>query len=143
MWLVYGLIAAMAWGLNYTLGEQILQKGISPTTLLLMELFPSLFIFLVLGYEEFHLKKNFFLITHDSSLLWMVLATIIAFSAGSLLTYLSIQLKNATVTSLIELSFPLFTIVFTFLLFRINHFTLPVLIGGALIMAGVFVIGYF
>lgn len=52
----------------------------------------------------------------------------------------SIQVKDATAAGIVELIYPLFTILFTWLLFRENHITAPVILGGGLIFAGVLLI---
>ena len=51
--------------------------------------------------------------------------------------YVSIGGKNATLASLIEISYPAFVALFAFLLYREVHFNASVLLGAALVFAGV------
>jgi drug/metabolite transporter (DMT)-like permease len=51
--------------------------------------------------------------------------------------FLSIASKNATLASLIEISYPVFVAVFAYLLFREIHVNPSVIIGGLLVFAGV------
>jgi drug/metabolite transporter (DMT)-like permease len=56
------------------------------------------------------------------------------------LIFFAIGAKNATVASLIEISYPLFVAFFAWLLFRESQLNWSVLIGGAMILGGVFVV---
>jgi hypothetical protein len=53
---------------------------------------------------------------------------------------LAIQSKNATLSTLIEISYPIFIILLGWILFKQNHLTPSVLIGGGLIFTGIAVI---
>jgi drug/metabolite transporter (DMT)-like permease len=48
--------------------------------------------------------------------------------------------KNPTLASLIEISYPFFVVLFTWVFFRQCQLNLSTMIGGLLILAGVFVI---
>jgi drug/metabolite transporter (DMT)-like permease len=54
----------------------------------------------------------------------------------------SITAKNATLAGLIEISYPIFIALFSFILFR-SVVNLPTMLGGMIIFVGVFVIYYF
>jgi uncharacterized membrane protein len=51
--------------------------------------------------------------------------------------------KNATISGLIEISYPLFIALFSFLIFREYSINTQTIIGGLLIFCGVIVIYYF
>ena len=55
---------------------------------------------------------------------------------ASVLLFMSIENKNATLASLIEITYPVFVALFAFLIFRQMHLNISVIIGGVLIMAG-------
>ncbi len=57
--------------------------------------------------------------------------------AGAVLLFLAIGDKNATLASLIEISYPVFVVLFAWLLFREAHLNVSVLAGAALVFAGV------
>jgi drug/metabolite transporter (DMT)-like permease len=69
-----------------------------------------------------------------------ILALALTSLAGSVLLYLSISGKNATLASLIEITYPVFVVLFAFLLFRQMNLNASVLIGAGLVFAGVAVI---
>ena len=72
-------------------------------------------------------------------ILWLVIAVAAATAAG-LLIFMSIEAKNATVASLIEVTYPLFTAFFAWVLFRQTTLNTATIIGGLLIFAGVLIV---
>ena len=57
-----------------------------------------------------------------------------------MLLFQAISDKNATLASLIEISYPVFVALFAWLLFRQVHLNASVLVGALLVFAGVAVI---
>jgi drug/metabolite transporter (DMT)-like permease len=70
---------------------------------------------------------------------WLVVA-VVSSAAGALLIYIAIGEKNATLASLIEISYPFFVAVFAWLFFRETQFSWPTVFGGLLILGGVAVV---
>ena len=66
-----------------------------------------------------------------------VLAITLTSLAGSVLLYLSIRSRNATMASLIEISYPFFVALFAYLLFRDVHLNRNILFGAVLVFSGV------
>lgn len=141
-WVFYSIAAAIVWGLDYSLCERIFNAKISPFSLLAIQMFVGSIIFFVIGLRH-NLYDDIQLILHDTTLFWIILVALITFNGGNLLIFLSIQAKNATIAGLIELSYPLFTILFTWFLFRDHHVDLNLIIGGLLITSGVFYVALF
>lgn len=139
MWIALALMAAVLWGLNYTLAERVLQN-ISVFTLLAMEMLIGTVVFSLLAWCT-SLKKDLTALVSETNLLWITLAEIVIVTLASYLVVVSIRAKNATAAGIIELVYPLFTIFFTWILFRENHANSSVWIGGALVFAGVFILG--
>jgi drug/metabolite transporter (DMT)-like permease len=73
---------------------------------------------------------------------WMIAAIGATSTLGAVLLYLSINSKNATLASLIEITYPLFVVIFAYVFFRQLHLTPSVVIGGLMIMAGAGLIIY-
>jgi drug/metabolite transporter (DMT)-like permease len=141
MWLVYALLAAIIWGLSYALDERVFKYHLSPLTLLACISLGGGIIFSILAYF-FKLKADVSLLFHDRKALWILLAAVATANIGSFFITISIQAKNATLAALVELSYPLFTILFSLLIFKVNYFTPKVIIGGLLIMIGVTLISW-
>ena len=70
---------------------------------------------------------------------WLIVAAVAATSAGMLI-FLSIQSKNATLSSLIEVTYPLFTAFFAWAFFRQATINLATILGAALIFIGVLIV---
>lgn len=138
MWLTFAIIAAILWGFNYALAEKILYS-ISPVTLLALEMLCGAILFTIISYFT-TMKKDFELIMTQPNIRWLVLAEIVVVLLASFFIVASIRLKNATVAGILELVYPLFTILFTWFLFHETHVNLPVIIGGILIFIGVLII---
>jgi drug/metabolite transporter (DMT)-like permease len=140
VWLLYALGAAVIWGINYAVSGRLLERGVSPQTLFLVDLiFGTVAMGLLIGFtgrwnatllELHHARGDTF---------WLIVAAVAATSAGMLI-FLSIQAKNATLSSLIEVTYPLFTAFFAWILFRQATINLATVIGAALIFIGVLIV---
>lgn len=138
MWLTYAVLAAILWGLNYSLAEKIL-NSISPASLLALEMLFGGVLFSVISYFT-TMKKDLQLLSNDHTVLWLTVAEITVVLFASYFIASSIHLKNATLAGIIELIYPLFTILFTWFLFGEHHLNASVIIGGSLIFAGALII---
>jgi len=135
-WYVTALGAAVVWGIHYPLVDHALER-VSLTGVLLLTALPMLVLPLItrsVGADLAALRAM------DWSERWPILALALTSLAGSVLLYLSISGKNATLASLIEITYPVFVALFAFLLFRQVHLNGSVLIGAALVFAGVAII---
>lgn len=135
-WYVTALGAAVVWGIHYPLVDHAL-KRLSLSGVLLLTALPILLLPLItrgLGADLAALR----------AMSWGERAPILALAftslTGSVLLYLSISGKNATLASLIEITYPVFVALFAFLLFRQMHLNATVIVGATLVFAGVAVI---
>jgi drug/metabolite transporter (DMT)-like permease len=140
IWLLYALGAALIWGINYAVSGRLLEKGMSPQTLFFIDMvFGSLamaaFLTLTGRWSTTFLELR----SAQPDLKWLILAVVAAASAG-LLIFMSIEAKNATVASLIEVSYPLFTAFFVWAFFRQNTINVATVIGALLIFVGVVIV---
>jgi drug/metabolite transporter (DMT)-like permease len=136
-WYLSAIGAALLWGIHYPLIDHAL-KRLSLFSVLLLTALP------VVALTPFFLPR----LRADCRLLldmgWPermpVLGITLTSLLASVLLFLSIDSKNATLASLIEISYPVFVALFAFLLFREVHLNGSVLLGGAMVMAGVAII---
>lgn len=135
-WYVTALGAAVVWGIHYPLVDFAL-KRLSVTAVLLLTAAPILVVALASRSLGADLEAW-------RALPWGERLTILALAltslAGSVLLFLSISGKNATLASLIEISYPVFVALFAFLLFREWHLDASVAFGALLVFAGVAII---
>jgi len=132
-WYAAGLGAALLWGIHYPLLEHAL-KRVSLVTVLVLTVLPVLVVALV--FRDTLWRDALVLASMD----WPDRARILLLSVTSLaatvMLFLAIGGRNATLASLIEITYPLFVVLFTWLLFRQVHVTPSAAIGGVLVMAG-------
>lgn len=133
-WYVAALGAAVVWGVHYPLIEYALKRISLYGTLFLTILGIALVAPLFHADLSHDWQTLFALPTRERLLILAIpLTTLIA----SALLYLSIDDKNATLASLLEISYPVFVAAFTFVLFREHHLNTLVVAGGLLVFAGV------
>lgn len=143
MWLVYAISAAIVWGLDYSLCEEIFKIKISPVTLLALEMILG-GLLMMLFVHRYQLVADVHTLITNRTALWFFIGILITFNLGNLLIFYSIQAgQNATLAALVELAYPIFTIFFSWALFRSNHMTPSVIVGGILIFLGIIVIAYY
>lgn len=134
MWLAYALIAAALWGLNYSLNERVFEKGVSPATLLVFQALAGMLIAGTVGFRN--IPGDLRAVGADRATLAIAVAALFSYGLGNLMISLSIQAKNATLAGLVELSYPIFTVLFSYLLFKKWHMTPMTIAGGVLILVG-------
>jgi uncharacterized membrane protein len=142
MWMLYAIFAAAVWGLDYAVGERVLRGKVSPVSLLAIQMAVGAIVFAILG-SCFSLKQDMRVILGDRRLLWLTIAAILSFSLGNLLIFLSIEAKNATLAGIVELCYPIFIVLFTYVLFKENQLNFGVVVGGLLVMLGAGVLSYY
>jgi drug/metabolite transporter (DMT)-like permease len=140
MWIVYALAAAIIWGISYAASGRVIERGMTPLAFFfLYTLFgaTAAAIAMALMGKTSALLAEFRALGSDW--VWLAVAVVTSAAAG-LLIYIAIGEKNATVASLIEISYPFFVAVFAWLFFREAQFSWQTIIGGVLILAGVGVV---
>ena len=132
-WYITALGAALIWGIHYPLIDLALKK-ISLYGVLVLTVVPVLLIApffsdtLASDYTAFKALE-----TNDKLLIAAIgLTSLLA----SILLFMSIESKNATLASLIEITYPVFVALFSFILFKHLHINASVITGGILVMAG-------
>ena len=141
MWIIFALGASVFWGLTYVFNEQVYKK-ISVLSSLAVA---SFFIFIITGiiaYFSGNLKSDLYQISQSKQLLWYVIGGIVVLLVAEVFIGFSITAKSATLAGLIEISYPVFIALFSYLLYK-NHVSTSTIIGGIIIFTGIFVIYYF
>jgi len=140
MWITYAIAASICWGMSYAASSEILRKGFSP-----LLFFFGYSLFCTLGASLSLLTsgtlptiwKHVELDRHDLG--WFLFSIAIG-ALGAYLTYAAMSAKNPTLASLIEISYPFFVVLFTWIFFRQCQLNLSTLFGGLLLLSGVVVI---
>ena len=138
-WYVTAIGAAVAWGIHYPLID-FAMKRLSVFGVLLLGVIPLVLLMPLFLRELASDVETFKLLPGKEQ--WTILAVGLTSTAGAVLLYLSISNKNATLASLIEISYPVFVVIFAYVLFKQIHVNLSVVIGGLLILSGAVIIIY-
>jgi len=140
MWIIFALSAAILWGVSYASSGRVIERGMAPFSFFFCyALFSAI---TAAGGLAFTGKLGALpgeVRGLGGDLVWFVVA-VLSSAAGTLLIYMAIGEKNATLASLIEISYPLFVALFAWAFFRDVQINLGTLLGGAMILGGVAVV---
>ncbi len=136
-WYLPAIAAAVVWGLHYPLIEHAL-KRVSLTTVVLLTAAPMALVALAFPARLAEDWRALGALPPGERLL--IAAIALTSLAGTVLLYLAVRGRNATLASLIEISYPAFVAVFAWLLFREWQLNAGVLFGAGLVFAGTAVI---
>ncbi len=142
MWIIFALLASVLWGLSYVLFEQIYKK-VSVVTSLAIVCFVIFAVMAAWSYLSGNLKPDLAVLTSSKKMFWLFACATLTALLAELFIGLSIHAKNATLAGLIEISYPIFIVLFAYFLFKEQQLNLPTIIGGLLVFIGVFVIYFF
>lgn len=138
-WYVPALGAALVWGVHYPLVDFAL-KRVSLFGVMLLTVLPAMLL-APLFYKQ--LANDFETMkTLPVTEQWIIGFIGITSLAGAVLLYLSIASKNATLASLIEITYPVFVVFFSYVLFKQVNINASVLLGGVMVIAGAGLIIY-
>ncbi len=132
-WYVAALGAAITWGIYYPLVDMAL-KRISLYSVILLSMIPVLLVmplFMKTLSEDVETVK-----TLPASEQWIIVSLGLIGLFGEVMVYLAISNKNATLASLIEMTYPLFVVFFAYLFYRQVDVTPSVFLGGLMILLG-------
>lgn len=142
MWILYSIVAAVLWGLDYSLTEKVVRK-IQFSSLLTIELFVGFLAMLVLTWVSGSYKSDWSALIASKQTMLFTLLIVASFNIANVFIVLSIGNRNATLAGLVEISYPLFIVLFSWLMFKdvdVNPWTV---VGAVLVLAGVGVIYLF
>jgi uncharacterized membrane protein len=140
MWFVYALSAAVIWGISYAASGRAIERGVSP--LVFFTLYAAVGALMGFGALTATGKLATFpdeIRAVGKDWTWLAIAVVTS-GIGALLIYMAIGEKNATLASLIEISYPLFVAFFAWLFFREMQLNAATVLGAALIISGVGVV---
>lgn len=142
MWIIFAVGASLLWGITYVINEQVYRKISLLTSLSLSSFFLFLVTFIA-AYFSNNFNHDISSILASKKLLWLVVVETVGLILAELFIAFSITEKNATLSGLIEISYPIFIAIFAYILYRENEVNTGTIVGGSLIFIGVFIIYYF
>lgn len=133
---LFPILASVTWGIVYTLDQKILQTA-SPLVVLALDAFITFILFLpVLVAQRSTLKE---IVTTDYRGLLLIVGVTLLTIFADILILSGVKTLDASTASIIEISYPFFVILFSFLLFRTVP-NIPFFIGAICIFVGTMII---
>lgn len=143
MWAIFALSASVVWGLYYAVIEESAKKISTLGFMAMSTTLWTILLLLIAVFARVPLKTDIATLVADQRLLfWFILAIVLGVVAQYLIIS-SVQMGNATVTSLVEITYPMFVALFSWAIFGRMNVSWPVLFGAILIFSGVGVLVYF
>lgn len=136
MWFVLAFTTAICWGFGYALSDRVLEQGVAPSFFLLLICMAQVPTFLAVSYFMGAAKPSLEVLSKSPETLKFVILSIVVFVIGNLCVFKAVQLKNATYVNLIEITYPIFTVLFTYVLFKTVHLNAFSIAGGLFILCG-------
>ena len=140
LWFFCALGTAVMWGFGYALSEKVMKDSFHPLFIMVVTGFLYLTLSLVVAYFTNNLKSGFQTIANNPTSLISVSLVSLSVVVGSFLILYAISLKNATMVNLIEITYPVFTLIFAYIIMKEVQITPATLIGGLLIFTGIGII---
>lgn len=141
-WYIFAVGASVLWGLNYVLTEKILQGGVSIFFLMFLSSVVLMVFSLICAFAGNNsiVRHSMDIIQSGKVSLWILAGYICSGFLGWFLINNAILLRNATSASLIEITYPLFVILFAWIFFKDAHLNPYVVLGGTMIVGGSFLV---
>ena len=136
MWIVFALGASIFWGISYVLSEQV-YRHISILTSIAFTLTVAGIMVGAIALTTNVLSKDVATMVSSPRVFFLLALGTLALIIAELCIGFSISNKNSTIAGLIEISYPLFIVLFSFLFFRESNLNLATIIGASLVFTGV------
>lgn len=136
-WALMALAASVIWGFSYAISGRLFQAGMNPSFVILFSSMINMPVYLYMLLKVDGIQHNINILMENKNFIALMILQGLAIVAGIFLIYSAIQQKNATYASIIEISYPLFVFLFSWLLFRDVDMSWEVALGGLLIFLGV------
>jgi drug/metabolite transporter (DMT)-like permease len=137
-WFLLAITASLCWGTCYAITE-IALKHYTPAFILATQGVICSTLFIIITFLSGDIHKNISEVKNLNTV-WCLLIPAVAIAIGNLAITHAIGQKNATLASIIEISYPIFTALFAFLLTRQMQLNFAAALGAVMIASGAFVI---
>lgn len=139
-WFYYAMAASVLWGFGYALSERVVKDDLPTSFFVLTQGLIGVVLYLGISLYFGTLKSGFEALQTNPRIMLPLLMVAASTTTGIFFIYMAIAEKNASMANLIEISYPFFTILFAWLLFRDVQVSWTTALGGLLIFSGVGII---
>jgi drug/metabolite transporter (DMT)-like permease len=134
--IITALLASILWGLNYVLFEKVMNR-VNIFTMMFFEYLICTIIVGILCLIFGNIKSD---LQNIYDIKYTFIVNVFVYLLASLMIASSIKHSNAVVAGLVEISYPLFIIFFSFLILKDVNIDMKTIIGGLLIFIGVLIV---
>lgn len=132
-WYVWALLGAFIWGIHYNFLAKVMQVA-SPITAYFI---PTILLLLGLPfYYKILIDDIRDILASTTEIKAMTVAIAFTSIVGSISVYKAIHGSNATLASLIEITYPLCVALFAYFILKETHLSVVDVVGGLLIISG-------
>jgi drug/metabolite transporter (DMT)-like permease len=142
IWIVYAILASVFWGISYAVNDQLLRR-VSVASVILYGAAASAVFALGLGFATNAFTKDWQLLKQAGTETKLMAASVAVYVIANLFILLSIHARNGTMAAMVEITYPLFTALFAWLIFKEAQVTVGTMAGALLILAGVACVYFF
>lgn len=142
MWFFYALTAAVLWGMSYTI-YSVLLKSLPPAGMMSLISVGACAVYVTIAMVRGDLATSIGVVQQQPRLLLLTLVTILCVSSAMFLLFYAMKESNPTVAALVEISYPLFVALFSWIFLKEGQMNMGTLAGALLIMAGISCVFYF
>ena len=138
-WWLWAVAAAVIWGFHYN----IVAKSLTAASPITVYFLPNIILMITLPWWYKTLVKDYHSIMAATTEVRVSVAVVMFTSIiASVAVYKAIHGSNATLASLIEISYPVFVALFAIVMFKENHLDWSTIVGGLLVLSGTGLIIY-
>ncbi len=141
-WFYAALGCSILWGLSYSLTEKIMENDVPVTVVMAFTGFFYFIFSLFICFSMGEIKPGLISLGNNKSNLILLIATSGMYVLGAYLIYFAINEKNATLASMVEITYPLFVFLFSMIIYRDVQLNWWAALGGIFIFVGVCIIYY-
>ena len=135
MWPIIALASAVLWGIVYALNAYLLKyvSAFSLEAILRVGLVAPALLMLFSNSVRSDISQIF----KDKSLLLIVIAIVLLTVIANVLMFYAMKISGTPEATLVEISYPVFTIIFSAVIFRTGAISISTVVAGVLIASGV------
>lgn len=135
-WALLTMFASVCWGLAYALIGKMLHSGLNSAFVLSVIGATTFTTYMIMLFKNGGLDHSLNIIGQHKWLVLCLLGAAACLISGQFLVYKAISMKDAPHVAILEISYPIFTCLFTWLLFRNLELSWNMIVGGAFIFIG-------
>ncbi|MFN8769931.1 MAG: EamA family transporter [Neisseriaceae bacterium] len=138
MWFWYAIMASALWGISYVV-NQVLMSKLNTLEIILFESTFIVVLFIPWLFFNYGLKSTLMKYM-DIKLILLLLCSSSIYLLASVFILKSIGSSNATLASIIEASYPIFTVIFAYIFLGQKQFNMATLVGCSFIILGLIIV---